>query len=45
MKSICEKLFQLPDETNVLPGHMSETTIGFERQNNPFVQNWLKSLK
>ena len=45
MQSICEKLFQLPDETNVLPGHMSETTIGFERQNNPFVQNWLKSLK
>ena len=45
MRSICEKLFQLPDETNVLPGHMSETTIGFERQNNPFVQNWLKSLK
>ena len=45
MKSICEKLFQLPDETNVLPGHMSETTIGFERQNNPFVQSWLKSLK
>ena len=43
MKSICEKLFQLPDETNVLPGHMSETTIGFERQNNPFVQNWSKS--
>ena len=45
MKSICEKLFQLPDETNVLPGHMSETTIGFERKNNPFIQNWLKSLK
>ena len=45
MKSICEKLFQLPDETKVLPGHMSETTIEFERQNNPFVQNWLKSPK
>ncbi len=37
VKSIREKLFVLPDETNVLPGHMGPTTIGFEKENNPFV--------
>ncbi len=37
VKSIREKLFTLPDETKVLPGHMGSTTIGFEKENNPFV--------
>ncbi len=37
VKSIREKLFVLPDETAVLPGHMGSTTIGFEKENNPFV--------
>lgn len=36
-KSIKEKLYTLPDNTRVLPGHMQETTIGFEKGNNPFV--------
>ncbi|NDV11337.1 MBL fold metallo-hydrolase [Crenobacter caeni] len=31
------KLFALPDETRVLPGHGPETTIGEERRFNPFV--------
>ncbi len=35
--SIEKKLFTLPDDTNVLPGHMGPTTIGFEKENNPFV--------
>ena len=35
--SIKEKLFVLPDDTRVLPGHMDETTIGFEKRYNPFV--------
>ncbi|MCI2061348.1 MAG: MBL fold metallo-hydrolase [Eubacteriaceae bacterium] len=36
-KSVREKLFVLPDETKVLPGHMGPTTIGFEKEHNPFV--------
>lgn len=36
-KSIWEKLFILPDETLVYSGHGPETTIGFEKVNNPFV--------
>jgi glyoxylase-like metal-dependent hydrolase (beta-lactamase superfamily II) len=41
MASICEKLLALPDETLVLPGHMEQTTIAFEREHNPFIQQWL----
>lgn len=37
MESIKNKLFLLPDETQVLPGHMGTTTIGFEKEHNPFV--------
>jgi len=37
MASIIDKLLVLPDDTVVLPGHMRETRIGFERQANPFV--------
>jgi glyoxylase-like metal-dependent hydrolase (beta-lactamase superfamily II) len=37
-RSITERLYQLPDETRVLPGHMLETTIGHERAHNPFVR-------
>lgn len=36
-RSIREKLFVLPDETKVYPGHGEATWIGFERENNPFV--------
>lgn len=37
IKSIKERLFVLPDNTHVLPGHMGETQIGFEKRSNPFV--------
>ncbi len=36
--SIREKLLTLPDETVVLSGHGDPTTIGRERQFNPFLQ-------
>jgi hydroxyacylglutathione hydrolase len=35
--AIHDKLFTLPDDTIVLPGHGSETTIGREKRTNPFV--------
>lgn len=37
MDSIKNKLFQLEDDYRVLPGHGPETTIGEEKQSNPFV--------
>lgn len=36
LKSIKDKLFILPDETKVFPGHGPETTIGKEKNSNPF---------
>ena len=33
-------LLALPDATRVLPGHTEETTIGREREANPFVRVW-----
>lgn len=37
INSIKTKLFILPDDTVVLPGHMGKTTIGEEKRGNPFV--------
>lgn len=37
VQSIHQKLFFLPDDTIVLPGHGQQTTIGREKQLNPFV--------
>ena len=37
LQSIESRLMSLPDETRVLPGHGPETTIGAERNDNPFL--------
>ncbi len=37
MHSIKTKLLTLPDDVKVYPGHGDETTIGHEKENNPFL--------
>ena len=36
VRSVKERLFVLPDETIVYPGHNGDTTIGHEKKYNPF---------
>lgn len=38
MKSIKEKIFTLPDDMEIFPGHGDATTVGFEKANNPYMQ-------
>lgn len=38
ISSIKDKLFQYPDNTVILPGHGEQSTIGREKQVNPFVR-------
>jgi glyoxylase-like metal-dependent hydrolase (beta-lactamase superfamily II) len=38
LQSLRDRLLVLPDRTRVLPGHGRETTIGEEKQSNPFLQ-------
>jgi len=37
VESIHQKLFTMPDDTILLPGHGPATTVGEEKQENPFV--------
>lgn len=39
INSIKNNLFILPDDCRVYPGHGQFTTIGFEKQHNPFLQS------
>jgi glyoxylase-like metal-dependent hydrolase (beta-lactamase superfamily II) len=39
LQSIKKQVFALPDETRLLPGHGPETTVGYEKQHNPFVKD------
>ena len=36
VRSVRERLFALPDDTIVYPGHGAPTTIGVEKAENPF---------
>jgi hydroxyacylglutathione hydrolase len=38
LRSVREKLMRLPDETVVIPGHGESTTIGEEREHNPYLK-------
>ncbi|MBV6646798.1 MAG: MBL fold metallo-hydrolase [Cyclobacteriaceae bacterium] len=38
LDNIQSKVYSLPDETTVYPGHGDTTTIGYEKQHNPFVR-------
>jgi glyoxylase-like metal-dependent hydrolase (beta-lactamase superfamily II) len=38
LRSLRDRLMMLPETTRVLPGHGPETTIGEEKQSNPFLQ-------
>ena len=38
LDSIRSRLLTLPDESRVIPGHGPETTIGIERERNPFLR-------
>lgn len=38
LRSIRQQLFTMPDDTVVLPGHGESTTIGHEKQYNPFLR-------
>ena len=40
LTSIREQVFSLPDETRLLPGHGPESTVGYERRHNPFLQGY-----
>ncbi|MDO8662039.1 MAG: MBL fold metallo-hydrolase [Candidatus Omnitrophota bacterium] len=37
IKSIKERLFTLPDDTKIYPGHGKSSSIGEEKKNNPFL--------
>lgn len=37
VRSIKDRLFTLPDETKVYPGHGERTTVGHEKEYNPFL--------
>lgn len=38
LRSLHDRILTLPDVTRVIPGHGPETTIGEERESNPFLQ-------
>lgn len=37
LQSVKEKVFTLPGDTRILPGHMDATVVGWEKKTNPFL--------
>jgi hydroxyacylglutathione hydrolase len=37
INSVREKVFTLPSDTRILPGHMDATVVGWEKKTNPFL--------
>jgi hydroxyacylglutathione hydrolase len=37
LQSVKDKVFTLPSETRILPGHMDATVVGWEKRTNPFL--------
>lgn len=44
LEAITRRLLVLPEETRVYPGHGAPTSIGFEREHNPFILEYLEHL-
>lgn len=44
LQGIREKLFVLPDDTLVIPGHGRTTTIGHEKRHNPFFRQTTEAI-
>ena len=38
MKESIKKILEYPDDIKLYPGHNSNTTLGYERENNPFLK-------
>ena len=37
IKNIREKIFTLPDDTEIITGHGRTTTVGYEKLHNPYL--------
>jgi glyoxylase-like metal-dependent hydrolase (beta-lactamase superfamily II) len=37
LRSVKEKVFTLPSDTRILPGHLDSTVVGWEKRTNPFL--------
>jgi hydroxyacylglutathione hydrolase len=38
LRAVKEKMWNMPDDTRILPGHGPETTLGAEKAHNPFLR-------